>query len=69
MKVRDFGLFVSNIVLSAASFVSTKSFPLWMDDFGLPITLSFYAVFSLAGALFIMFATKETKGKSIDNIH
>lgn len=68
IKVRGFGFCVSITVLSVASFLSTKTFPIWMEDFGLPITLGIYAIICLVGTVFVMCAMTETKGQSIDDV-
>lgn len=51
-----------------ASFYSTKTFPLWMEDFGLPTTVLIYAIICAAGTLFVMFAIRETNGQSMDDV-
>lgn len=67
-QVRGFGFCVSLFVFCGASFYSTKTFPLWMEDFGLPTTVLIYAIICAAGTLFVMFAIRETNGQSMDDV-
>lgn len=39
-----------------------------MEEYGLPITLGIYGIICLVGTVFVMYAVKETKGQSIDDV-
>jgi MFS family permease len=46
----------------------TLTFPLLLENIGLPVIVLSYAVFNIAGALYLLGALPETKGKSLEDI-
>lgn len=68
LKIRGLGLCISIFAMSVVSFWTTKSFPIWMEDYGLPVTLTIYAISSFIGAFFVILAGTETKGQSMDEV-
>jgi sugar porter (SP) family MFS transporter len=47
---------------------STLTFPLLLDQLGLPVILLTYAVIDIAGAIYLLRALPETKGKNLEEI-
>jgi sugar porter (SP) family MFS transporter len=47
---------------------STLAFPLLLDQLGLPVILLSYAVIDIAGAIYLLRALPETKGKNLEEI-
>lgn len=52
--------------MSLVSSVSLKTFPIWMETLGLPVTFMIYAVGCIFGAAFVIVFLVEMTGKSID---
>jgi sugar porter (SP) family MFS transporter len=48
--------------------ISTLTFPLLLDTLGLPVMLVSYAVIDIAGAIYLLRALPETKGKSLEEL-
>lgn len=53
--------------MSSTSFYLLKTFPIWIEEFGLPATLSIYGVACVLGAVYVIFMVPEMKGKRIDD--
>lgn len=64
-KIRSIGSILTMNVLCILAFTALKLFPVCMDYFGLPIVLSFTAIFSVVGGCFVLLFVPETKGKSL----
>ena len=60
---------ISLIASSFASFVSLKTFPIWMETIGLPYTFLIYAIGCALGAIFVLVFVTEMNGKRIDGDH
>ena len=48
--------------------MSTLTFPLLLDNLGLPVLLVSYAVIDIVGAIYLLRALPETKGKSLEEL-
>jgi MFS family permease len=59
---------LSHGMRSVFAIVFTLTFPFLLDALGLAITLLGYAVISIVGALYLMRALPETKGRSLEEI-
>jgi major inositol transporter-like SP family MFS transporter len=47
---------------------STLTFPLLLENLGLPLILLSYAVIDIVGAIYLLWALPETKGKSLEEL-
>lgn len=67
LQIRTVGVTIISIVLSIAAFVSLKLFPILLDTQDVHGCLSLYGCGCVIGAIFVLFAMKETNGKPLDD--
>jgi len=67
-QIRGSGLAIAGLSQWLANFAITISFPMMLASIGLAVTYSFYAVFAVCSAIFVLKFIEETKGKSLEHM-
>lgn len=67
-QIRTIGLTICILFVYAAAFLFIKLFPILLEIIDLYGCMIIYMIGSVAGALFVIFALEETKGKSLDSL-
>jgi SP family arabinose:H+ symporter-like MFS transporter len=67
-KIRGNAMALATLSLWIANFITTTSFPVMKERFGLPATFAVHATICLIYFLFIYRRVPETKGKSLEEI-
>jgi len=68
LKVRGSAMAVATVLLWAANFVVSLSFPVLLEALGLGWLFLGYALIGLAALLFVRYFVTETKGRSLEKI-
>lgn len=67
-QIRTIGLTICVLSLYSSSFTFVKVFPFFLELIGLCGCMIIFMVGSVIGALFVIFALEETRGKSLDTL-
>ncbi len=67
-RIRSSAMGLATLVLWIANFITTASFPILKESFGLHITFAIHAGICLIYFLFVKAKVPETKGKSLEEI-
>jgi MFS family permease len=67
-RIRGNAMALATLCLWIANFITTASFPVLKEHFGMHITFGIHAFICLSYFVFIKFKMPETKGKSLEQI-
>lgn len=65
-QIRTIGLTICILFVYASAFLFIKLFPILLEIIDLYGCMVIYTIGSVAGAIFVLFALEETKGRSLD---
>ncbi len=67
-RIRGLALSVATLSLWIADFAVTSTFPVMTHKLGTPVTLCCYAALCFMAFLYVLFRTKETKGRTLEEM-